>query len=417
MAKRIDKKRILIYSLVFSPDSVSTAYLYNDLALGFKKKGYKVTVLSSTPHYNLTEESLDKQPLQKKFFGLIYTSLFNGIKVYHIPLKKYKNHLVRILSFIYWHIASFTIGLFLKKPDIILSPSPPLTNGLVAILLAKIKGAKSIYNVQEIYPDLLINLGYLTNKIVIKLLKKIEKWVYNGSNIITTIDIQFYNIIKSRIRNEGKLQLVPNFVDTQLYSTKSSTPLPKEFIKREGYTNMLYAGNIGLAQEWDLILKLAKEVSDHKITIWIIGEGAKKSYLESQIKKYHLNNVNLLPYYDRKFMPAINIFADIHFIAMNRSVEKYGFPSKVYSIMASSKPMLVVSSEQTPIVSFLKKVNAALLVTDHSLNSFKRELLKLHRSKELRNELGNNGRIEIEKKYAKQVVIEKYIRLFENLYS
>ena len=415
MAKRIDKKRILIYSLVFSPDSVSTAYLYNDLALGFKKKGYKVTVLSSTPHYNLTEESLDKQPLQKKFFGLIYTSLFNGIKVYHIPLKKYKNHLVRILSFIYWHIASFTIGLFLKKPDIILSPSPPLTNGLVAILLAKIKGAKSIYNVQEIYPDLLINLGYLTNKIVIKLLKKIEKWVYNGSNIITTIDIQFYNIIKSRIRNEGKLQLVPNFVDTQLYSTKSSTPLPKEFIKREGYTNMLYAGNIGLAQEWDLILKLAKEVSDHKITIWIIGEGAKKSYLESQIKKYHLNNVNLLPYYDRKFMPAINIFADIHFIAMNRSVEKYGFPSKVYSIMASSKPMLVVSSEQTPIVSFLKKVNAALLVTDHSLNSFKRELLKLHNSLDLRNKLGANGRQEIKKKFSKQVVIEQYIRLFNKL--
>ena len=250
---------------------------------------------------------------------------------------------------------------------------------------------------------------------MIKLLKKIEKWVYNGSNIITTIDIQFYNIIKSRIRNEGKLQLVPNFVDTQLYSTKSSTPLPKEFIKREGYTNMLYAGNIGLAQEWDLILKLAKEVSDHKITIWIIGEGAKKSYLESQIKKYHLNNVNLLPYYDRKFMPAINIFADIHFIAMNRSVEKYGFPSKVYSIMASSKPMLVVSSEQTPIVSFLKKVNAALLVTDHSLNSFKRELLKLHNSLDLRNKLGANGRQEIKKKFSKQVVIEQYIRLFNKL--
>ena len=159
MAKRIDKKRILIYSLVFSPDGVSTAYLYNDLALGFKKKGYEVTVLTSTPHYNLTKESLDKQPLQKKIFGLIYTSIFNGIRIYHIPLKKYKSHLVRILSFIYWHIASFIIGLFLKKPDIILSPSPPLTNGLVAILLAKIKGAKSIYNIQEIYPDLLIKLG------------------------------------------------------------------------------------------------------------------------------------------------------------------------------------------------------------------------------------------------------------------
>ena len=195
MAKRINKKRVLIYSLVFSPDGVSTAYLYNDLVLGFKKNGYHITVLTSTPHYNFTNESIKKQPLQKKVFGLIYTSVFNGIKVYHIPLKKYKNYLIRILSFIYWHIATFIIGLFLKRPDIILTPSPPLTNGLIAILLAKLKGSKSVYNVQEIYPDLLINLGYLNNVLLIKILKKIETLVYNMSDTITTIDNQFYNIM------------------------------------------------------------------------------------------------------------------------------------------------------------------------------------------------------------------------------
>ena len=169
MAKRINKKRILIYSLVFSPDGVSTAYLYNDLVLGFKNKGYDVSVLTSTPHYNITKESLEEQPLQKKFFGLLYTSIYNGVKVYHIPLKKYKNHIKRILSFVYWHTASFIVGLSLKRPDIILTPSPPLTNGLFAILLARVKGSKSIYNVQEIYPDLLINLGYLKNGVFIKI--------------------------------------------------------------------------------------------------------------------------------------------------------------------------------------------------------------------------------------------------------
>ncbi len=415
MGKRINKKRILIYSLVFSPDGVSTAYLYNDLVLGFKKNGYHITVLTSTPHYNLTNESIKKQPLQKKNFGLIYTSVFNGIKVYHIPLKKYKNYLIRILSFIYWHIASFIIGLFLKRPDTILTPSPPLTSGLIAILLAKIKGSKSVYNVQEIYPDLLINLGYLNNVLLIKILKKIETLVYNMSDTITTIDNQFYNIIKSRIKEKDKLQLIPNFVDTELYSTKTSISLPNEFKKKEGYTNMLYAGNIGIAQEWDLVINLAKEIMEFKITIWIIGEGSRKSYLESQINKYKLKNIKLLPYYDRKFMPVINLFADIHFIAMNKSVEKYGFPSKVYTIMASSKPLLVVSSEQTPIVSFLKDIDSALLVTDHSISSFKKKLLKLHNSIDLRNKLGNNGRLEIEKKYTKEVIVEQYIMLFKKL--
>jgi len=408
-------KRILIYSLVFSPDGVSTAYLYNDLVLGFKKKGYHITVLTSTPHYNLSKESLIEQPLQKKIFGLIYTSMFNGIKVYHIPLKKYKNHLIRIFSFLYWHTASLIIGLFLKRADIVLSPSPPLTNGLIAILLAKIKGSKSIYNVQEVYPDLLINLGYLNNGIIISLLKIIERWIYKMSDSITTIDTEFYKLIKSRVKEESKLALIPNFVDTELYSEKNSIQLPGDFQKIKGYTNMVYAGNIGLAQEWDLIINLAKEIDEYKITIWIIGEGLKKSYLKSEIKKYNLKNIKLLPYYDRKYMPAINMFADIHFIAMNKRVEKFGFPSKVYTIMASGKPILVVSSEHTPIVSFLRDLDSALLVTDHSLSSLKKKLLTLHRSVDLRDRLGNNGRIEIKRRYTKQIVIDKYTDLFEKL--
>lgn len=408
-------KRILIYSLVFSPDGVSTAYLYNDLVLGFKKKGYNVTVLTSTPHYNLSEESLIKQPLHKKFFGLFYTSVFNGIKVYHIPLKKYKNHLIRIFSFLYWHAASLIIGIFLKRPDIVLSPSPPLTNGFIAILLAKIKGSKSIYNVQEVYPDLLINLGYLNNSIITFLLKKIERWVYNMSDSITTIDTEFYNLIKSRIKEKGKLTLIPNFVDTEIYSRENLIPLPNKFKKKEGYTNLLYAGNIGLAQEWKLIIDLAIEIKNVKIEIWIIGEGLKKPYLKSQIKKNGLNNIKLLPYLDRKYMPALNLFADIHIIAMNKKAEKYGFPSKVYTIMASGKPMIVVSSEKTPIVSFLKNLDSALLVTDHSLFSLKKNLLTLHRSIELRNRLGNNGRAEIKNRYTKQIVIKEYTDLFETL--
>jgi glycosyltransferase involved in cell wall biosynthesis len=415
LAKKINKKRLLIYSLVFSPDGVSTAYLYNDIALGFQKKNYTVTVLTTTPHYNLIKESLDRQPLKKQFLGLFYTSNFNGIKVYHIPLKKYKSSLIRILSFIYWHLTSIIIGLFLKKPDIILTPSPPLTSGLISILLARIKGSKSIYNVQEIYPDLLINHGRLTNSFIIKFLKILEVWVYNWSDSVTTIDVNFYNTIKLRIRNPDKLKIISNFVDTELYKTSSSVSLPKVFKKIKGRIDMVYAGNIGIAQEWDLVINLAKVIKKHPITIWIIGEGVKKKYLESQIKKHDLFNIQLLPYQERKYMPVINLFADFHFIAMDKSMENDGFPSKVYTIMSSGKPLIVVSSEHTPIVSFLEQTNAAITVTNHSLSDFKKAVLKLETDKDLRDELGVNGRKVVQEKYSKQCIIEKYINLAEDL--
>ncbi len=415
MAKKINKKRLLIYSLVFSPDGVSTAYLYNDIALGFLENGYEVTVLTTTPHYNLIQESIDRQPLKKQLFGLFFVSNFNGIKVYHIPLKKFKSSLIRILSFIYWHFTSLIVGLLLKKQDIILTPSPPLTSGLISILLAKIKGSKSVYNVQEIYPDLLINHGRLSNPIIINFLKVLEACVYNWSDAVTTIDLNFYNTIKSRIRNQDKLKIISNFVDTELYGINSSVPLPKVFKKIKGKTDMVYAGNIGIAQEWNLVIDLAKAIKKHPITIWIIGEGVKKKYLESRIKKYKLFNIKLLPYQERKYMPVINLFADFHFIAMNKSMENNGFPSKVYTIMSSGKPILVVSSKETPIASFLKYSDAAITVTNHSLSDFKKAVLKLEADKNLRNTLGANGRKIVEEKFNKQNIIKKYIKLAEEL--
>ena len=88
--ERRNLKRVLIHSIVFSPDGVSTAYLYNDIALGLVKNGFEVVVLTTTPHYNIIDSELLKQPITKKLFGFYGLSDFNGVKVYHIPLKKYK---------------------------------------------------------------------------------------------------------------------------------------------------------------------------------------------------------------------------------------------------------------------------------------------------------------------------------------
>ena len=85
------KKKILIHSLVFSPDGVSTAYLYNDIATAFKNNGYDVVVLTTIPHYNKIPELLKKQPLKWGVWGIYKKSFYQGITVYHVPQKKFKS--------------------------------------------------------------------------------------------------------------------------------------------------------------------------------------------------------------------------------------------------------------------------------------------------------------------------------------
>jgi colanic acid biosynthesis glycosyl transferase WcaI len=409
-------KRVLIHSIVFSPDGVSTAYLYNDIALGLVENGFDVIVLTTTPHYNLVESELIKQPLSKKLFGLYYVSDFKGIQVYHLPLKKYKSTLNRIISFVYWHISSFVFALTIKKINFVLSPSPPISIGLISLMIAKLKGAKAIYNVQEIYPDLLINQGSLKSQILITLLKKFEKFIYNYSAAVITIDQVFYSTILPRFANADKLKIIPNFVDTDLYNPfKKNLEIPSVFGKDNGKIKVLYAGNIGFFQDWEPVLFAAKELLEENIEFWIIGEGVQKEYLQMEVQNQNLTNVRIFPYQSRELIPIINNYVDIHFIAINQQMEQEGFPSKVYTIMACAKPLIVVTGEKTPLFNFLNDKSCAEIVTSDRNINFTNSIRKLANNKELREELGNNGYKEIINNYSKKVVVARYANLLNSL--
>ena len=154
---------VLLLSLVFPPDGVSTAQIMGELAVDLVKYGHRVTVISTIPHYNRNLENESAQPLRQKWGKLLYQSEFKGMAVYHsfMPAKG-QNKLMRILAWAFFHFISIIAGLMIvPRPAVILSPSPPLTIGLCAWLLGSLCRAPYIYNVQEIYPDIAIRLGMI----------------------------------------------------------------------------------------------------------------------------------------------------------------------------------------------------------------------------------------------------------------
>lgn len=411
--------KVLIHSIVFSPDAVSTAYLYNDIALKLKSCNYDVSVLTTTPHYNVIKSELKNQKLTPRLFGLYYVSNFNGITVKHVPQKKFNNSLLRIIGFVYWHIISFILGLCENDVDIILSPSPPLTIGLINILLAKIKKVKVIYNVQEIYPDLLIQQKKLKNIWTIKNLRRIERYVYNKSDAVTTIDEIFFNIISERFVDKSKLHIIPNFVDTSIYKpvNRNTLNLDESIFQKNSALKLMYAGNIGFAQDWETLINLAIKLHKENIVFYVIGEGIMKSWLENEIKNHHLDNIIILPYQNRDMMPSLLAFSDMQFIFMSVNTAELGFPSKVYTIMACGKPMLVCSKENTPIINFLKDKNCAFLIKEQDLGERVKQLTDIikNTSKEMLERKGRNGLNEINQYYTKEIVTQKYVDLINSL--
>lgn len=409
------KNRILIHTLIFSPDGVSTAYLYNDIALAFQNKGWDVVVLSTTPHFNVVEEQLAEQPMKWGVWGLYKKSSFKGIPVYHVPQKKFKSTLLRLVGFVYWHIVSFLMALFMKNIDVILSPSPPLTIGRLNNWLGRLKGCKVVYNVQEIYPDI---LNKPKTSLVHKLLSKMEYKVYNKSAAVTTIDQVFYDTIVDRFEDKSKLHIIPNFVDTDLYRSGVSTEaLDKSLFPETDSIKLLYAGNIGRFQSWEPLVRLAEKTRDLNVEYFLIGEGVMKKYVEDKKQELGLDKLHVLPYQPRHLMPAILAYSDVQYIFMNPESEGQGFPSKVYTIMACGRPLLVSSGEKTPIVNFLNPLGCAKLVTDHNLERKTDEMAAWIGSMTrvgLR-EMGTKGETEIKIKYSKDIVTGQYVALVESL--
>lgn len=413
----IKRKKILIHSIVFSPDGVSTAYLYNDIAKGFQDNGYEVVVLTTTPHYNVVDDELEKQPIRKRWLGLFGESNFEGIRVLHVSQKKFKSSLLRMLGFVYWHIVSLLLAFRERNIDVILSPSPPLTIGFINLVIGKIKKSKVVYNVQEIYPDFLIEQGGLKSKPIIGFLKWLEHFVYNKSDAVTTIDQIFYNTIVDRFEDKSKLHIIPNFVDTKLYRPLFSVNLdPSVFIKND-HIKLMYAGNIGHAQDWEPLLQAAVFLKDEPFDFYVIGEGVMKSYVEQKVNEFGLTNVYILPYQRRELMPQLLAFADLQYIFMSREMEGHGFPSKVYTIMACAKPLLVCSGEGTPIVNFLNNRDCAKIITTNISQHKVNELVIFLKgtTKEKLKSMGVNGLEEINNRYSKEVVIKKYVSLIESL--
>lgn len=412
-------RKILIHSIVFSPDGVSTAYLYNDIALKFKASGYEVAVLTTTPHYNVVDSELKKQPLRKRVLGLFYESNFNGIKVKHVYQKKYKSTLLRLLGFVYWHIVSFVLALCEKKIDLILSPSPPLTIGFLNVIIAKLKGAKVIYNVQEIYPDLLIEEGGLKSGLTISFLKWMERFVYNKSDAVTTIDEIFYNTIVSRFKDRTKLHVIPNFVDTDIYKPidKLTLELSKELFPDTESIKVMYAGNIGFAQDWEPLVALADELKNDAVEFFVIGEGAEKERLLQEKVNKQLDKLHILPYQPRELMPSLLAYSDIQFIFMSPDTEGHGFPSKVYTIMACAKPLIVISGDKTPIINFLNDKDCAYLLTKRDLRANVAKMADVLRNTPLFEfeRLGKNGYVSIENNYSKEKVTGEYVKLVDGL--
>lgn len=410
--------KILLVSLVFAPDGVSTAILLTELAAQLHRFGHDLVVVTTTPHYNQDIDSLKAQPLCHRWGPFLMQSDCRGIRVFHVRVRpKGKRVLSRLFDYINFHVIGTLAGLRLGgKYDIVLAPSPPLTVGLSAMILAWARRVPFIYNVQEIYPDLAVELGVLKNRQVIRFFERLERFIYARAKVVVVISERFRQRLLAKGVPAGKLAVIPNFVDVNEVQPGERH---NAFSRQQGLDNAFvvqYAGNIGLTQDFETIIAAAQLLKDiPEVHFLIVGDGARRAWLVQQIKELGLQNIRWLPYQPRNIMPLLYASSDICLVPLRHSMARDTFPSKVYTIMAAGRPALVSADPDSELAAVVGQSKCGVAVPPGDPVAMTDAIRTMHSGRDVLREMGKHGRQFVENNHSPQAVANQYHALIESI--
>lgn len=405
---------VLLVSLVFPPDNVSTAHLMGELAVDLAAAGHDVTVITTTPHYNRDAEAEAAQPLRPFWGRLVQRSTYRGLPVYHTLMpRKSRSSLLRVGAWAIFHVLSILVAVTtVRGVQVIVVPSPPLTMGLVAWVLGRLKRAPFVYSVLELHPDIAISLGLVRNRTLIRLLFALERFVYARAAHITVIA----EAMRRRVLEKGvapdRVTLIPNFVDT---SATLATPRPNDFSRAHGLDDAFvtsYAGNIGPAQGLETLLDVAALLRDdprHRLVL--VGGGILTEAFAARIARDGLHNVTLLPHQPVERVPAIYGASDLCVVSQSATTTSDAVPSKVYRIMGAARPVLAITAPGSDLATLVTESGGGLVVPHGDLEALAQAIRQAAADPDRLRAMGAAGRAHVMEHYERRVVTRRYERV------
>jgi colanic acid biosynthesis glycosyl transferase WcaI len=408
----------LFLSLVFPPDSVSTAQIMGELGVDLQAKGHQVTVLTTTPHFNRDPEAELRQPIRNHWGPVLRRSDYHGIPVFHTVMpRKGKSIFLRLLGWTGFHLISTAAGMTaISRPDVIIAPSPPLTIGVFAWILGKFHGAPFIYNVQEIYPDIAVRLGALRNKRLIGLLERLERFVYRKGKKIAVIAPRMRQRLLEKGVPSAKVEVVPNFVDIGDLSPMSKD---NDFSRRHGIQGkyvVSYAGNMGPAQGLESFIEAAVLLRDEPgIHFLMVGDGILRESFREKVTRSGLGNFTLLDYQPYSMMPRIYAASDVCLVPQAEETGCDAVPSKVYRIMACARPVLATTDPESDLANLIREAGCGAIVPPGSPSELAGVIRDACREQARWKEMGQAGRAHVVEHYSRHAVTDRYCELIRTV--
>ena len=332
----MDKKNsILIISPLFNPEMNRV----NDIVDYLLENKYKVTVLCPIPNYPKGKYYKNYGIFKKRYQKINDLTIFR-ILVYPRKNGSKINLFLNYISFILFSIVPALILSFRKFDLIFVNQLSPITIAMPGIIIKKLKRIPLVMWVTDLWPESVKDGGNLKSNFLPNMLMPIVKYIYKNCSEILVSSRSFINSVSEKTTNK-KIIYMPQWSEEIFTSKNQSNFIYKPMEQIKGF-KILFAGNVGVAQDFNTLIKAMNEIKNLDIHLVVLGEGRAKKDAIKKVKKYHLeNSISFLGSFPLETMPYFFNQSDALLISLKKSeIFSKTIPSKTQPYMSSGKPIL-----------------------------------------------------------------------------
>ena len=317
-------KKITLLIDNFTPDLGAASFRFESIVKELADRGNQINIIASYPNRIDLDNFEDFK--------------YKNVKIKKKNKKKLKeNTIQRAFNYFNFFFEAIKVGIKVSKDsDLIIATSPQLLVGVAGAIISKINKKKFILDIRDLWPDIVLDMGVMKryNPIYI-ILKILENFMYKQSDYLIYNSPGFKEYLECKYPKEN-MSLITNGIDDYILEYFKDKQVKIE--KKDKY-KILYAGNLGIAQDIKILVDLAKRRKD--IEVILIGKGSQEKIIVDKIKELQVENIKLISSIPR--VELLNLYEEIDILFLQlkdiKMFEKT-IPSKIFEYIAAQKPII-----------------------------------------------------------------------------
>jgi putative colanic acid biosynthesis glycosyltransferase WcaI len=399
--------RLLFINRYFYPDISATAQLLTELTEDLAAQGETVTVITGNTAYTGGPSALPAQEIYK------------GIRIVRVGFSRFgRTHtLGRLADYISFWISAFVTAVRAKHQDCLVVLSDPPMLSVLAALVRMIKPMKTVCWLQDVFPEIAVRAGVLSEGFVTRCLRWLAQWSLRQMDQVVVIG----RCMERQILSDGvpspSLARISNWADGA--HIKSLPRSENEFLQRHNLENrfvVMYSGNHGVVHEFETLVALLRETrAVPELCFCFIGDGAWKKKLVETAQTEGWPHIRFLPYQPKSLLQSSLSAAHVHLVSLRTDMEGLSIPSKVYGALAAGRPVIFIGPRGSETAALVGEAQCGYSVQPGDTQGAVQALLAIYQDRALLEKQGQAARLYFNRRFDRNIATKNFHQVFQRV--